>query len=147
MIQSIGLVDSHLIDHCSAIFDDHVEKVVGLPCFQAMLANLQVKSCIHVHRSGLDLSTILWLPSLINDLTAARGFRQVRQAENVWHDVSKFLFLSFPGFVKNLSGCATTGGYGNGSPSRGGVLPVPRRASTALPGRLSWFLCNSLLME
>jgi len=71
-MQSIGLVDSHLIDHCSAIFDDPVEKVVGLPCFQAMLANLQVKSCIHVHRSGLDLSSVLWLHSSKNDLTAVR---------------------------------------------------------------------------
>jgi len=79
--QSIGLADSHLIDHCSATCDDRVEKVVGLPCFQAMLANLQVKSCIHVHSSALDLSATLWLHSSKKDMTAARILAKLDRQE------------------------------------------------------------------
>lgn len=57
MTQPISFVDSNSIDHLSAIFGHHMEEVVDHSRFWTVLANLQVKSGVHVHHHGFDLGT------------------------------------------------------------------------------------------
>ena len=72
MSQAIRLINADTINHLSAIFGDHMKHVIYHPCFWAMLAKLQVISCVHVHRYRFNLSASV-RPQLFKKWTDRRS--------------------------------------------------------------------------
>ncbi|KVC72755.1 hypothetical protein WI74_21605 [Burkholderia ubonensis] len=54
MLEPIGFVDAHPVDHFPAIFGDHVIQVVHDPRIWAALLHLQIERGVHVHRDGFN---------------------------------------------------------------------------------------------